>query len=123
MHGAIGRQRSRPSRRGPMRTSGSLDAQSARNHRIDNGAIAQSDPALVERNIQVARLRQFLRWLLVFVVGFALLQITGAMIRPSMSGGASAIISSTHAVLLLVAWVQLARGRPIIAVILIGAGF
>jgi rsbT co-antagonist protein RsbR len=106
-----------------MHTSEPLDAQSARNHRIDNGAIAQPDPALVERNIHVVRLRQFLRWLLVFVVAFALLQITGAIIRPSISGGASAIISSTHAVLLLVAWVQLARGRPVIAVILIGAGF
>jgi len=106
-----------------MHTPEPPDAQSARNHGTNNAAIVQPDPALAERNIQIARLRQFLRWLLVFVGGFALLQITGAILRPSESGLAGSIISGTHTVLLLVAWFQLARGRPVITVILIGVGF
>src|SRR3954452_1281647 len=54
-----------PSRRASMYTSKPLDAQSAPDYRRDDRGITQPDPALAERDLQAARLRQFLRWLLV----------------------------------------------------------
>jgi rsbT co-antagonist protein RsbR len=64
-----------------------------------------------------------LRWLLIFVAGFALLQIIGAVVNPTVSTIASAVISGAHTILLVVAWVELVRKRAIIAVILISIGF
>jgi hypothetical protein len=106
-----------------MSSSEPLNLQGEHNPTAGQSLDGGSDLALAERNVQVARLRTFLRWLLVFVVGIALLQASGAIFRPSRSGIIGTTISSIHVVLLLVAWAQMKRGRLVASVVLIGAGF